>query len=268
VVVTETTALAVPNRTALVAAMLDIADAAAALIRDIVARAGGAPGAVLKDDGSPVTEADQAADALIRARLLALAPGVPVVSEENAASHGLAPPSRFWLVDPIDGTKEFIAGRPEYTVNIALVDDGVPVLGVVLAPATGDLYWVDETGGACCRGELQPAGGKFPIVVRTSPAAGLTAAVSRSHRNAATDAFLAAQPIAAEITCGSSLKFCIVARGDADISPRFGPTNEWDTAAGDAIVRAAGGSVRTLDGAPLRYGKPRFANPDYVIRGR
>jgi 3'(2'), 5'-bisphosphate nucleotidase len=265
VVVTEANALAVPNRAEVVAAMLDIAEAAAALIRDAVARAGGAPGAVMKDDGSPVTEADQAADALIRGRLLALMPGVPVVSEENAASHGLAPPSRFWLVDPIDGTKEFIAGRPEYTVNIALVEHGVPVLGVVLAPATGDLYWVNENGQAWCRGESQQAG---PITVRAAPAEGLTSAVSRSHRNAATDAFLAAQLIAAEITCGSSLKFCIVARGDADISPRFGPTNEWDTAAGDAIVRAAGGTVTTLDGAALRYGKPGFANPDYVIRGR
>ena len=219
----------------------------------------------IKDDESPVTVADQCAEKVIVAGLHRLAPDIPVVGEE-AASAGDIPDvsNRFWLVDPIDGTKEFISRNGEFTVNIALVDHGVPVLGLVLAPALGLLY-----GGAAGRGAwVEDRQGRRAIQVRAVPDEGLTVVGSRHHGDeSAVATLLAGRRIAAQRTVGSSLKLCLVAAGEADVYPRFGRTMEWDTAAGDAILRAAGGAVRTLDGAPLGYGKPGFENPDFAAWG-
>ncbi|MBW8756409.1 MAG: 3'(2'),5'-bisphosphate nucleotidase CysQ [Burkholderiales bacterium] len=216
----------------------------------------------IKDDESPVTLADRCAEAVIVDGLRRLAPDIPVVGEE-AASEGDIPDvsNRFWLVDPVDGTKEFISRNGEFTVNIALVDHGVPVLGLVLAPALGSLY-----AGAVGLGAWVEVGGlRRDMAVRCAPADGLTVVGSRHHGNgAAVDAFLAGRRVAANRMVGSSLKLCILAEGLADVYPRFGRTMEWDIAAGDAILRAAGGEVQTLDGAPLRYGKPGFENPDFI----
>jgi 3'(2'), 5'-bisphosphate nucleotidase len=219
----------------------------------------------IKDDESPVTVADQCAEKVIVAGLKRLTPEIPVVGEE-AASAGDIPDvsNHFWLVDPIDGTKEFITRNGEFTVNIALVDHGVPVLGLVLAPALDTLY-----AGAVGLGAWVEVGGvRRDIAVRAEPADGLTVVGSRHHGNdAAVDAFLTGRRVAANRMVGSSLKLCILAEGLADVYPRFGRTMEWDTAAGDAILRAAGGAVRTVDGALLRYGKPGFENPDFAAWG-
>ncbi|MEZ5923198.1 MAG: 3'(2'),5'-bisphosphate nucleotidase CysQ [Hyphomicrobiaceae bacterium] len=217
-----------------------------------------------KADGSPVTEADKRAEALILERLNAAAPEIPIVSEENAASHSLSPPDRFFLVDPLDGTKEFVSRNGEFTVNIALIERGVPALGVVYAPVKGGLYWVDAQGHAVEARE----GTQTAIRARPAPASGLVAAVSRSHLDQASQDYLARYTIAGTISAGSSLKFCLVARGEADVYPRFGPTNEWDTAAGDAVLRAAGGSMLTPEGEVFRYGKPGYRNGPYVAWGR
>jgi len=219
----------------------------------------------IKDDESPVTVADQCAEKVIVAGLKRLAPEIPVVGEEAASAGDIPDVShRFWLVDPIDGTKEFISRNGEFTVNIALVDHGEPVLGLVLAPALGTLY-----AGAVGLGAWVEVGGvRRDIAVRAEPADGLTVVGSRHHGNdAAVDAFLAGRRVAANRRVGSSLKLCILAEGLADVYPRFGRTMEWDTAAGDAILRAAGGAVRTVDGALLRYGKPGFENPDFAAWG-
>ena len=230
----------------------------------ILAVSAGALATERKADQSPVTAADKAADAAITATLGASAPGIPIVSEENTASHAAAPTGPYFIVDPLDGTRGFIEGSDEFTVNIALIENRAPTLGVVLVPRWRELYWVGEDGKAMMR-----RGGE-PVVIsaRAPPGDGLVAVVSRSHRTAETDAFLATLPIARQLTASSSLKFCQVARGLADVYPRFGATCEWDTAAGDAILRAAGGSVRTPDGAVLDYGKPRWLNGAFVARGR
>jgi len=220
----------------------------------------------VKGDDSPVTLADQCAEKVIFDGLRRIAPGIPLVGEE-AASAGDIPDvsNRFWLVDPIDGTKEFVSRNGEFTVNIALIDHGVPVLGLVLAPALGRLY----AGAAGLGAWVEDRHARQPISVREVPADGLTVVGSRHHGDdAAVSAFLAGQPIVAQRTVGSSLKLCLLAEGLADVYPRFGRTMEWDTAAGDAVLRAAGGSVRTLDGAPLVYGKPGFENPDFAAWGR
>lgn len=216
-----------------------------------------------KADGSPVTEADRRAEALILERLVAAAPGIPVISEENATSHALPAPDRFFLVDPLDGTKEFVSRNGEFTVNIGLIEQGLPVLGVVYAPAKDALYWVDAEGKA----REARSGRERLIRARTVPPGGLIAAVSRSHLDKASTDFLAGLRIAGEISAGSSLKFCLVASGKADVYPRFGPTNEWDTAAGDAVLRAAGGRMLTPDGGMFRYGKPGYRNGPYVAWG-
>lgn len=219
-----------------------------------------------KADASPVTEADERAEAVIVAALRALTPGIPVVAEEEVARGGCpAVGAEFWLVDPLDGTKEFISRNGEFTVNIALVRDGAPVLGVVLAPALGRLF----SGAVGVGAELEDAAGRRHIAVREPPPAGLTVVGSRSHGDAAAlDAFLAGRQIAALSAAGSSLKFCLLAAGEADLYPRLGRTMEWDIAAGHAVLAAAGGSVRTLDGAPMRYGKAGFENPHFVASGR
>ncbi len=215
-----------------------------------------------KNDASPVTEADERAEGLIVPALEALAPGVPVVAEEAVAA-GRIPQvgDWFWLVDPLDGTKEFISRNGEFTVNIALVRTGRPVLGVVLAPALGRLF-----AGVVGQGAWVEEGGvRRPIRCRAVPAEGLTVVASRSHGDAAAlDAFLAGRRVAALANAGSSLKLCLVAAGEADLYPRLGRTMEWDIAAGHAVLAAAGGRVNTLAGAPLAYGKPGFDNPHFV----
>ena len=244
-------------------------------------RAGGAIMAVYatdfavrdKPDASPVTAADDAAEKIILADLAAIAPDVPVVAEESVAA-GKVPviAERFFLVDPLDGTREFVSRRDEFTVNIALVEAGEPVLGVVFAPARRELYWGDVRAGRAGHIDADPDGTMpsmgEPISARTPPDDSLIAVASRSHRTPETDAFLANYPVTEFRSIGSSLKFCLVATGQADLYPRIGPTMEWDTAAGQAVLMAAGGRVTTLDGAPFRYGKPGFRNGNFVARGR
>lgn len=223
----------------------------------------GVTGATEKADGSPVTAADQAAEDIILPALRKLTPEIPVVSEEEA-SKGLSPDvtgSRFWLVDPLDGTKEFLSGNGEFTVNIALIEDGVPVLGVVVVPALGETYAGAEPGSAV----LKDASGERPIRVRDEPEEGLTVVGSRSHGDAASmEKFLGGRRVANFRAAGSSLKLCLLARGEADLYPRLGTTMEWDIAAGHAVLRAAGGHVRTLDGDDFRYGKPDYRNPHFA----
>ncbi|MBR0653853.1 3'(2'),5'-bisphosphate nucleotidase CysQ [Roseomonas arctica] len=198
---------------------------------------------VAKDDGSPVTAADLAADTIIRAGLAAAFPAIPVVSEEDCARPS-DPGAVFFLVDPLDGTREFVAGRPDYTVNIALVEHGVPVAGVVLTSADGRLWCGAKGAGATRNGEAIRA-----RPVRVPP----VALISRSHREAATDGWVAARGVTETVIVGSSVKFCTIAEGEADVYPRFGPTMAWDTAAGQAVLEAAGGVVLTPEGAPFRY---------------
>ena len=218
-----------------------------------------------KDDQSPVTEADERAEQQIVAALKVLSPQLPIVAEEAvAAGRTPAVGSQFWLVDPLDGTKEFINRNGEFTVNIALVTDGRPVLGVVYAPALDLLF----AGDVACGAWLETAGGRRPIHCRAVPEAGLTVIGSRSHGDAAAlDAFLSGRKVAALVSAGSSLKLCRIAAGEADLYPRLGRTMEWDIAAGQAVLVAAGGSVCDLHGAALRYGKPGFENPHFVASG-
>ena len=218
-----------------------------------------------KADASPVTAADEAADELITAALRELTPAIPAVAEESSAQFaGRAPGRTFWLVDPLDGTKEFIHERDEFTVNIALIEDGAPVLGVVHLPARGETY----AGAAGLGAVMIDAQGRRPIRCRALPAEGAVVAVSRSHGDRAADgALLGGVPVAGEIQAGSALKFCLVARGDADLYPRAGRTMEWDTAAGHAVLRAAGGEVVDREGRPLAYGKPGFENPAFLAYG-
>jgi 3'(2'), 5'-bisphosphate nucleotidase len=215
-----------------------------------------------KADKSPVTEADEAAEQVILSKLEAVIPGTPIISEE-AVSAGHIPNAgrRFWLVDPLDGTKEFINRNGEFTVNIALIDELRPVLGVVLAPALGRLF-----AGLAGYGAFTGTGAeRRPIACRPVPAEGLTVVASRSHADAdQLQSFLAGRSVAAFKSIGSSLKFCVVAAGEADIYPRLGRTMEWDIAAGHAILSAAGGKVVELNGAEMSYGKPDLANPHFV----
>jgi 3'(2'), 5'-bisphosphate nucleotidase len=227
-----------------------------------------------KSDQSPVTDADEEAERLILARLRDVAPGVSVVAEEEMAA-GRLPQigNRFFLVDPLDGTKEFISRNGEFTVNIAEIADGVAVRGVVYAPAKNRLFLGESPDGAWEIETLPDAAPELaaarPIHVRPAPKDGLTAVASRSHRDKKTDEYLAHYPVKDFITAGSSLKFCLVAAGEADIYPRHGTTMEWDTAAGHAVLSAAGGTMTQLDGSPFRYGRiaEGFTNPHFVARG-
>ena len=219
----------------------------------------------IKSDDSPVTLADQLAEDLITQALNRLTPDIPVVGEEAASAGDVTEgASRFWLVDPLDGTREFIQRNGEFTVNIALIDEGRPVLGLVLLPALGRLY-----GGAEGLGSWVEAGGRRrPIQCRSVPEAGLSVLASRSHGDeAALQAFLVGRAVAGVVHAGSSLKLCLLAEGQADVYPRLGRTMEWDIAAGQAILLAAGGSVDCLDGSPLVYGKPGFENPHFAAWG-
>jgi len=218
-----------------------------------------------KADASPVTEADERAEALIVPALRALSPDIPVVAEEAVAAGG-APvvAERFWLVDPLDGTREFVSRNGEFTVNVALIEQGAPVLGVVLAPALRQLYAGVVGQGAWAEQD----GRRRAIRCRPPPPEGLTVVSSRSHGDAAAlDAFLAGRRVRQLVPSGSSLKLCLLAAGEADLYPRLGRTMEWDIAAGHAVLAAAGGSVDDLAGAPLRYGKPGFENPHFVASG-
>lgn len=220
-----------------------------------------------KADTSPVTEADEAADAVIRAELAVDFPEIPVVTEEMAESHTIRA-ERFIIVDPLDGTKEFVQRRGDFTVNIALVEDGVPVRGVVYAPAQGRLFYTLADGSSV---EEQGPFGEAPgvqaaIRVATPDNDALMVVASKSHRDAATDAYINRYAVKEAKSAGSSLKFCLVATGEADFYPRLGRTMEWDTAAGHAVVLGAGGQVLRLDDhAPLTYGKPGYENPFFLV---
>ena len=218
-----------------------------------------------KADASPVTAADEAGEAVILEGLAKLAPSIPVVAEEKVAAGDIPDldAGPFWLVDPLDGTKEFISKNGEFTVNIALIGSDGPILGVVLAPAREKAWWGQQGAGAYMR---DPNGQVTPIQVRPAPAGGLTAVASRSHSDAETEAFLDKAGVIERLSAGSSLKFCLVAEGKADLYPRFGPTMEWDVAAGHAVLLAAGGHVTTLDGAPFIYRKADFRNTGFIAR--
>jgi 3'(2'), 5'-bisphosphate nucleotidase len=216
-----------------------------------------------KEDASPVTAADEDAEELILAGLRQLTPDIPIISEE-AFARGEIPaivPPIFWLVDPLDGTKEFLNGNGEFTVNIALVEGECPVLGVVTAPALGLSY----TGAGVGSAQEWRGSAERRIAVRSAPLNGVTVIASRSHGTAEMlEAFLRGRRVSATREAGSSLKFCLIAAGEADLYPRFGRTMEWDTAAGQAVLAAAGGRVRTLDGTEMRYGKRGFENPHFI----
>ncbi|UWQ22976.1 3'(2'),5'-bisphosphate nucleotidase CysQ [Jannaschia sp. W003] len=220
-----------------------------------------------KSDASPVTEADEAADAIISDGLRAAFPKAAVVTEEQSATHDLSVMD-FFIVDPLDGTKEFVQRRGDFTVNIAWVRDGVPVAGVVYAPAKGRLFRTTPQGGAVEEegpfdGDSMSAG--RPVSVRDSDNDALLVVASKSHRSPELEDYIGRYAVADSKAAGSSLKFCLVATGEADIYPRLGPTMEWDTAAGDAVLRAAGGQVvRAEDLQPLRYGKAGFRNPHFI----
>jgi 3'(2'), 5'-bisphosphate nucleotidase len=238
----------------------------AATLAGVALRAGATVCAIVADglvaerkpDGSPVTNADAQAEALILSELRALAPDVPVIAEESFAAGALNPsPPEFFLVDPLDGTRDLLAGHNDYTVNIALIRAGAPVAGAVFAPAQGRLWFASGSAWAVDA----PVGGGLPargrwraIHARRSHAEALVALVSRSHPDQPSLALLAALGVRERATIGSSLKFCLLAQGDGDLYPRFSPTMEWDTAAGDAVLRAAGGVVLDETGATKRYG--------------
>ena len=220
-----------------------------------------------KSDTSPVTVADEAADEIISAGLRAAFPDVVLITEEQADSHALTAQT-FLIVDPLDGTKEFVQRRGDFTVNIAFVENGVPVRGVVYAPAQGRLFYTREDGVAVEEtGSMDKSVvGPTSVIAVTSPDnAALMVVASKSHRDAATDDYIAKYHVRDMKSAGSSLKFCLVATGEADIYPRLGRTMEWDTAAGDAVLRGAGGAVvRFDDHTPLAYGKPGWDNPFFI----
>lgn len=249
----------------LIALMRQLSLEAGAVIMEVYGRAD--MGVRAKSDASPVTEADEAADQLISAGLRDAFPGLPLVTEEQAASHSLDV-STFLIVDPLDGTKEFVQRRGDFTVNIALVENGTPTLGVVYAPAKRRLFYTEADGTSVEEtGALLPdgAGARAPIRVSTPDNTGLRIVASKSHRDAATDAYIGLYDVKEAVSAGSSLKFCLVAAGEADFYPRLGPTMEWDTAAGHAVLAGAGGRVvQRDDHEDLRYGKAGFRNPHFL----
>ncbi|WP_294391791.1 3'(2'),5'-bisphosphate nucleotidase CysQ [uncultured Sphingomonas sp.] len=226
---------------------------------------------VFKDDASPVTEADQRAEAIILKALAWLLPGIPVIAEEEVAAGNIpATDGRFLLVDPLDGTKEFVGKRGDFTVNVALIEDHAPALGIVYAPVERRLFMGDvarQCAWSAVVSEDGRIGERQPIAVRMRPAGGLAAVASRSHNSPATEAYLDQFDVASRVSRGSSLKICMVAAGEADLYPRLAPTCEWDIAAGDAVLRAAGGRLDGPDGRPMVYGKPDFFNTGFVAAG-
>jgi 3'(2'), 5'-bisphosphate nucleotidase len=218
-----------------------------------------------KADGSPVTLADQEAEKLIFQRLMEIAPDIPVIGEEAVAAGSIPDISAgtYFLVDPLDGTKEFITGGGDFTVNIALMVDNQPVMGIIYAPVSDELYFAgDGQAWSVIKG-----GAEKKLGVRPAPAEGLTVVASKRHGDPEKLAeFLNGRKVSGIVSRSSSLKFCAMAAGEADLYPRLGPTSEWDTAAGEAILRAAGGGAVMLDGQPLRYGKAdrKFLNPEFI----
>jgi 3'(2'), 5'-bisphosphate nucleotidase len=251
------------NPNDLKARLVPVAYAAGARIMEVYEKSAEAD---TKSDGSPVTEADAAAEALILPALAEAAPGITVISEENAASHALAAPEAFFLVDPLDGTKEFLKrdGKGSFTVNIALIDQGVPVFGIVYAPALDRLFvgivgqGASETTGRDTRN----------ISVRAVPESGPVAVASASHRDATTNVWLSENDVKYTVSIGSSLKFCLIAAGEADVCSRFGPTMEWDTGAGHAVLVAAGGRVTNPDRTDFTFGKADYRNGPFVAWGQ
>lgn len=219
-----------------------------------------------KEDFSPVTQADFDSEAIILEVLRTLTPDIPIVAEEEVSTGGLPEVGdRFWLVDPLDGTREFMNRNGEFTVNIALVENRRPVLGVVHAPARSLTFTGSANDGAT---RQEGDGPTKKITVRTPPPEGLTIVASRRHGSGSEiDQFLEGRTVADRVSCGSSLKFCVVASGEADIYPRFGPTMEWDTAAGHAVLAAAGGCITNIDGTDFLYRKPDFRNPNFIAWG-
>jgi 3'(2'), 5'-bisphosphate nucleotidase len=222
----------------------------------------------IKADGSPVTPADETAEAIIRNGLARLAPDLPVVSEEQAERRRPAAGVDYFLVDPLDGTREFVAGRDEYTVNIGLICDRAPALGVIVAPALG-LIWRGVVGRGAERLKFSPGqmSQAEPIRTRARPSGDLIVLVSRSHLDAATQRYLDELPHTQRIACGSSIKFCRLAEGAADHYPRLGPTHDWDVAAGHAVLAAAGGSVVGWDDEAIDYGTPELLVPAFFAWG-
>jgi len=231
-----------------------------------------------KADRSPVTAADRESEAIILAGLARLAPGVPVIAEEEVAAGRIPDISgKFFLVDPLDGTKGFIKGRPEFTINIGLVEQHQPVFGLVYAPALADFY-VTLGPDRAVSARLKPQSTArtlsdcrlVPLRTRVPDPHALVALTSQSHLNGATESFLAGYQVIERKAIASSLKFGLLAKGEGDLYPRIAPTSEWDTAAGHAVLAAAGGAVTMLDGAPLLYGNADrgFVNPDFVAWGR
>ena len=249
--------------------MMDGLTEIAARASEAILRVAGNARVRQKDDGSPVTAADEASEAVIYEALARLAPSVPIVSEEQACQNRpqTAPTGSYFLVDPLDGTREFITGSDEYTVNIAVVTDGVPVLGIITAPAA-HIAWRGILGRGADR--LPIAGdNRAPATIRTRPRAAdkLVAVVSRSHLDERTKAFMTRFPHAELHQCGSSVKFCRLAEGAADLYARLAPTHDWDIAAGHAIAAAAGGKVTGPDGSPLTYGSPNLLIPAFLAWG-
>lgn len=253
--------MTLPDLNALVPELIETAEAAGRAIMQVYK--GDDFGTVTKADDSPLTKADLASNAVILERLHALTPDVPVLSEESKALPYAERRTwtRFWLVDPLDGTKEFIKRNGEFTVNIALIDGDAPVLGVVHAPALGLTYWAAAGVGAF-------RGADERIEARTYEGGTLNLVASRSHAGAATEALVAeleeTTPVEL-VSSGSSLKLCLVADGSAHLYPRFGPTMEWDTAAAQCVAEQAGASVREPGGGPLRYNKENLLNPHFIV---
>jgi 3'(2'), 5'-bisphosphate nucleotidase len=220
-----------------------------------------------KTDDSPVTEADVAAEAIILKGLKEITPDIPILAEESVAAGQIPDISgeTFWLVDPLDGTKEFIHKRGEFTVNIALIEGNRPTMGVIYVPAKGTTYYASGPGEAYI---VQDGEQATKMQTRAVPAEGLTVVASRSHRTPETDDYISKFNVAELISAGSSLKLCLLAEGKADLYPRMGRTMEWDIGAGQAILEAAGGVVETLDGARLGYGKDGHDNPNFVAKGK
>lgn len=240
--------------------IVEIARRAGELVEECAAGRGFA--SELKSDGSPVSEADVQADAFIRSELQRLAPSIPCLSEETPVLPYAVRSrwDRFWLVDPLDGTKEFLAGRDDFTVNIALIEAGVPTLGAVYAPRRKAMYFASKDSGAW---RALDKGVAERIYSSESPNRGLTIVESRSHPSAELESFLSTIQVARRIQVGSSLKFCLVAEGTADLYPRMGPTMEWDVAAGDCVYRYSGRNGERP--SSLRYNKPDLKNSSFII---
>ena len=220
----------------------------------------------IKADGSPVSDADEAAEAIVLGALEDVAPDIAVISEENPESHGFAPPDRFFLVDPIDGTKEFMKknGSGDFTVNVGLIENGMPVMGLVFAPAHGTLF-----AGVVGTGAFRLADGeRRAISVRDVPEAGALAIISNARLGEETTKWLESRGVSRTVPRASSLKIALIASGEADLYPRFGPNMEWDTAAAHAVLCAAGGRIDLIEGGALTYGKPDYRNRPFVARGR